>query len=109
MSKLQGEACPAIELRKRRAEDEQVAHRALMECGYDFASRVESTCPGTVVFDLTGAERLLGPAPRTAQQLADRSTACGFEVNIGIAANPDTALHAARGREGTTIIAAGEE
>jgi protein ImuB len=109
MTKLQAEACPAIELRKRRAEDEELAQRALIDCGYDFASRIESTCPGAVVLDLTGAERLLGPAPRIAQQLADRSAACGFEVNIGIAATPDTALYAARGREGTTIIAAGEE
>ena len=109
MTKLQAEACPAIELRKRRAEDEELAHRALMDCGHDFASRVEATCPGTVVVDLKGAERLLGSATRIAQQLANRSATCGFEANIGIATNPDTALHAARGSEGTTIIAAGEE
>lgn len=36
---------------------------------------------------------------------------CGqlVQLNIGIAANPDTALHAARGTAGTTVIAAGEE
>jgi protein ImuB len=109
MAKLQAEACPAIELRRRVEKHEEMAHQILLDCGYDFASRVESTCPGTIIVDLTGAERLLGPASRIAQQLAERSMACGFTANIGIAANPDTALHAARGAAGTTIIASGEE
>jgi protein ImuB len=109
MTKLQAESCPGIELRRRVAEQEALAHRVLIDCGYDFASRVESTFPGTVILDLTGAERLLGAAPRIAQQLAERSAEAGFDANIGIAANPDTALCAARGNAGTTIIAAGEE
>jgi protein ImuB len=109
MTKLQAEVCPGIELRRRVAEHETLAHRTLIDCGYDFASRVESTCPGTVILDLTGAERLLGPASRVAQQLNERSAEAGFEVNIGIASNPDAASCAARGNTGTTIIAAGEE
>ncbi|MGZ4875404.1 MAG: DNA polymerase Y family protein [Candidatus Angelobacter sp.] len=109
MTKLQAEACPGIELRRRIAEHETLAHRVLIDCGYDFASRVESTCPGTVILDLTGAERLLGTAPKIAQQLVERSAEAGFEASIGIAANPDTALCAARGSAGTTIIAPGEE
>ncbi|HSK44708.1 MAG TPA: DNA polymerase Y family protein [Candidatus Binatia bacterium] len=109
MTKLQAEACVGIELRKRVTEDEALAHRVLIGCGYAFASRVESTCPGTVILDLTGAERLLGAAPRIAQQLAERSEEAGFEANIGMAANPDAACCAARGNAGTTIIAAGEE
>lgn len=109
MAKLQAEACPGIELRRREAEQEALAHRVLIDCGHDFASRVESTCPGTVILDLTGGERLLGDAPQIAQKLAKRSEEAGFEANIGIAANPDTACCAARGNAGTTIIAAGEE
>jgi protein ImuB len=109
MTKLQAETCPAMVLRRRVQEHEALAQQALVDCGYDFASQVESTGAGTVIVDLTGAERLLGPAPRMAQQLAERSVACGFEANIGIAANPDAALHAARGFRGATILAAGEE
>lgn len=109
MTRLQAEACPGIELRRRVAEHETLAHRVLIDCGYDFASRVESTCPGTVILDLTGAERLLGPASRIAQQLAERTAEAGFEANIGIATNPDAALCCARGNEGITIIVAGEE
>lgn len=109
MTRLQAEACPAIELRRRVAEHEMLAQRALIDCGYGFASRVESTCPGTVILDLTGAERLLGPAPRIAQQLIERCAQNGFEASIGIAANPDAAQCAARGNAGATIISAGEE
>ena len=109
MTQSQAEACLGVELRKRVAEQEMLAHRALLECGYGFASRVESTCPGTVIFDLTGAERLLGSPRQIAQQLTKRSVEAGFEANIGIAANPDAACCAARGNAGTTIITAGDE
>jgi protein ImuB len=109
MTKLQAEACPGVELRKRVAEQELPAHRALLDCGYGFAMRVESTCPGTVILDLSGAERLLGSPRQIAQQVAERSAEAGFEANIGIATNPDAACCAARGDAGTTIIAAGEE
>jgi protein ImuB len=109
MTRLQAEASPGIELRRRVAEHEELAQRDLIDCGYGFASRVESTCPGTIILDLTGAERLLGTAPRMAQQMAERSAELGFAANIAIAANLDTALYAARGNAGVTIIAAGEE
>ncbi|MBZ5490714.1 MAG: DNA polymerase Y family protein [Acidobacteriia bacterium] len=109
MTKFQAEACRGVELRKRDAEQEMLAHHALLDCGYDFASRVESTCPGTVILNLTGAERLLGFPRQIAQQLTKRSVEAGFEANIGIAANPDAAYCAARGNAGTTIITAGDE
>jgi protein ImuB len=109
MTRLQAEACPGIELQRRVAEHEDLAQRALIDCAYDFASRVESACAGAVILELTGAERLLGPSPRIAQQLAERSAESGFHANIAIAASPDAALYAARGHAGTTIIPAGEE
>lgn len=109
MTQFKAEACPGVELRKRVAEQEMLAHGALLDCGYDFASRVESVCPGTVILDLTGAERLLGSPRQIAQQLTKRSVEAGFEANIGIAANPDAAYCAARGNAGTTIITAGNE
>ena len=109
MTKLQAEACLGIELRRRVAEQEASAQCILLDCGYDFASRVESTRPGTVILDLTGAERLLGPPRQIAQQLAERSEEAGFEAHIGIAVNPDAAFCAACGNAGTTIIAARKE
>ncbi|HLK54008.1 MAG TPA: DNA polymerase Y family protein [Candidatus Angelobacter sp.] len=109
MTQFQAEACTGVELRKRIAAQEVLAHRALLDCGYDFASRVESTSPGTVILDLAGAERLMGSPRQIAQQLTKRSVQAGFEGNIGIAANPDAACCAARGNAGTTIITAGDE
>lgn len=109
MTKFQAEACLGVELRKRVEKQDMLAHRALLECGYDFASRVESTCPGTVILDLSGTERLMGSPRQIAQQLTKRSVEAGFEANIGIAANSDAACCAARGNAGTTIITAGDE
>jgi protein ImuB len=109
MTKLQAETCPAIVLLKRIAEDEETAQAVLLECAYDFSPRVESTCSGTAIIDLTGAGRLFGPPQAMAQHLAARAEACGFMVNVGIAGNPDASLHAARGFSGVTVIAEGEE
>src|SRR5215472_12500589 len=109
MTKIQAEACPGVALRKRTVEQEEEAQAALLECARSFSPRVESTCSGSVIVDLTGAERLLGSQREIGQQLATRAAACGFAANIGIAANADTALHAARGFAGITVIAPGEE
>ena len=56
-----------------------------------------------------GLERLYGTAAKMAGDLASRVSAIGIEANIAMAANPDAAMHAARGFTGTTIIPAGEE
>jgi protein ImuB len=109
MTKLQAEACPAIVLRKRVLEQEESAQAALLDCAYSFSPWIESTCPGTAIADLSGAGRLLGSPKEMGQQLAARAKACGFTVNVGLAGNADTALHAARGFAGITVIAEGEE
>jgi protein ImuB len=109
MTKLQAEACPAVVLRRRIVEQEESAQTALLECACDFSPCVESTCPGTVIADLTGTARLLGSQQEMGEQITARAAACGFIVNVGLAANADTAWHAARGFSGITVIAAGEE
>ena len=109
MTKAQAEACPEVTLRKRVVEQEESAQSALLDCGYGFSPRVESTFPGTITIDLTGTERLLGPQTKIGRQLAQRAEACGFGANIALAANPDATLHAARGFTGITVIPPGEE
>jgi protein ImuB len=109
MTKTEASVLPNIILRNRMIEQEQAAHSALMDCGYSFSPRVESTCPGTIILDLTGTERLLGPLKQIGVQLAARAAECGLEVQVGLAASPDTALHAARGFAGITVIHAGQE
>jgi protein ImuB len=109
MTKLQAEACREVVLRKRVLEQEESAQSALLDCAYSFSPRVESTCPGTAIADLTGTVRLLGSPNEIGQQLAARAHAWGFTVHVGIAGNADAALHAARGFAGITVIAEGEE
>lgn len=109
MSKSQAEVLPDVILLKRMLGQEQAAQTALVDCGFGFSPRVESTCPGTIILDLTGSERVLGSRRKIGRQLAGQALACGFEVNVALAANPDTALHAARGFPGTTVIIPGEE
>ena len=108
MTKIQAEACPGITLRKRVAGDEELAQQVLIDCGFKFAFRIESTCPGTIIIDLNGTERLLGPPQEIAEKIVDECRA-SFDITIGMAVNPDTALLAARGFAGTTVIAPGEE
>jgi protein ImuB len=108
MTKLEAEVCLGVVLRKRAVEEEESAQAALLDCGYSFSPRVESTSPGTIIFDLTGSERLWSAA-QVGPLLLERARTLGFEANAGIAANPDTALCAARGFPGITVIAPGNE
>ncbi len=78
----------------------------LLECAQAFSPRVEETSPDTVVVDLAGLDHLFGTPQRIAEELARRN---GVGASIAIAANPDAAVHAARGIRGVTVIAPGKE
>ncbi len=93
----------------RSLEQENSAHAALLDVAHAFTPRVEDTASDTLLLDLAGLERLYGAAPKMAGDLAARVTAVGMETNIALAANPDAAMHAARGFHGTTVIPAGKE
>jgi len=109
MTKAQAEICTQVALRKRSAERELQAHAVLLECGFGFSPRVESTCPGTVIVELTGSERLLGTAQAIGRQMVESAASRGLAVNVGLAGNPDSALHAARGFSGVAVVLPGEE
>jgi protein ImuB len=109
MTRLQAEICVGIVLRKRLPVQEESSQAALVDCGYGFSPRVESTAPGTVIVDLVGAERLLGTPQQIGRGLQKRAEECGFIAKVGVARNPDTALHAAIGMDGIAVIAPGKE
>jgi protein ImuB len=109
MTKLQVETFGGVLLRKRSADHEDSAQAALLECASHFSPRVESTCPGTVILDLAGMEKLFGSSENISCKIAVSARQIGFHLRIAIAANPDTAMYAARGFAGITIIPAGEE
>jgi protein ImuB len=109
MTKLQVETFSGFSLRKRSAANEESAQEALLDCAAIFSPRIESTCPGTVIFDLAGTEKLFGSPETTSCKIAVAARQSGFHLRIAIAANPDTALFAARGFAGITIIPEGDE
>jgi protein ImuB len=78
----------------------------LTECARGFSPYIEENPPDTVVFDARGLESLYGPPASLARAIERRA---GVPANIAIAANPDAAMHAARGFRGITVIAPGDE
>ncbi len=109
MTKLQAEALPSVTLRKRVLDHEYVAQAALLECAGKFSPRLESTCPGMVIVDLTGTERLSGTRKKIAERLREGAEEYGLSVNVALASNADTAMLAASGIKGVTVVKDGEE
>ena len=109
MTKLQVEALPGLEFRARSSLLEATAHAALLDCAQSFSPRVEDTEPDTIILDLLGMESLFGTLPRIARDLAHCASKLGLNANVAVAENPDTAMLAARGFRGTTIIPNGKE
>jgi hypothetical protein len=81
ITKLQAEAF-GVELRKRISTDEESAQAALLDCAYNFSPRVEATAPGTIIFDLSGSERLMGDDNVIARLVMAQVTDRGFDCNV---------------------------
>src|SRR5271168_2390519 len=97
MTKLQIEAGTDLAFRTRSVLQEAAAHAALLDCAQSFSPRVEDAAPGTIVLDLLGMKLLFGTLPKIARDLARRALDLGLTANVAVAANPDTAVLAARG------------
>ena len=109
LTKMQAVIFDQATLRIRSPEQEKSAHSALLDVAFGFSPRVEDTADDCVLLDLCGMERLHGSAANMARELATRVSAAGLESHVAIAANPDSAMQAACGFAGITIIPAGEE
>jgi protein ImuB len=109
MTKLQAQACGHAWLRRRSLAQEESAQAALLDCASAFSPRVESTAAGTITLDLAGTQKLFGPAHSTAQKISLAAEKLGFDLNVAIASTLDTALYAARGFAGITVIEVGKE
>ncbi|MGA9977983.1 MAG: DNA polymerase Y family protein [Candidatus Sulfotelmatobacter sp.] len=109
MTKPQAELCPELVLRPYSSLQQSAAHAALLDCAQSFSPCVEDAACDTALLDLTGMESLLGPLPEIARALRDRASALGLEANVAVASNPDTAMLAARGFSGVTVIPGGKE
>jgi protein ImuB len=109
MTKLQIEACTGLVLRARSLPQEAAAHAALLDCAQSFSPRVEAAGCDTIVLDLAGLQPLFGPLPKIARAMARRASNLGIETSVAVASNPDTAVLAARGFSGVTVIPEGNE
>jgi protein ImuB len=109
MTKTEAAQFVGLEIRPRSPAQEKTAHAALLDIGWSVSPRIEDTSQDAIVLDLSGLAGLFGSEDNIAAQLVERSAACGLCVNLAIAANIDTALIAARGFAGITVIPPGEE
>ena len=109
ITKAQAAQCPNIILRKRIPKQEVAAQDALIDCAAEFSPKVESTSQGVVSLDIEGTERIFGPPQKLIRTLADHAARVGLEVNVAVATNRDTAMLAAKGFTGTTVIQKGDE
>ncbi len=110
MTRLQAQARGAgVEIRKRSPLQEQVAHAALLDCAQAFSPRVEDTAADTVILDLAGLDQLFGTPAKIARDVAKRASDMGLKADVAVAANPDAAMHAARGFARVTVIPSGKE
>ena len=109
MTKMNAAQFAGVEIRPRSAAQEKIAHDALLDTGWSVSPRMEDTAPDTIALDLSGLAPLFGTEPDIGAHLARRASDCGLFAHVAIAANVDTALIAARGFAGVTVIPAGEE
>jgi protein ImuB len=109
MTKSQVSEFCAVEIRHRSEAQEKSTHAALLDVAWSISPRVEDTAPDTIVLDLDGLAALLGSNENIARELSERVTRVGVNPNVAVASNIETAVIAARGFPGITIIPDGEE
>lgn len=81
----------------------------LLALGKAFSPEVEQSDDRTIVFAIAPLIRLIGGPEEVASEIARRANERGIQGQIGIAANPEVALLAARHTRTLHLIPAGEE
>jgi protein ImuB len=81
----------------------------LLRLAQEFSPLVEQTAADTVALAADGLERIHGLPQQIAAALARRAVERGLQASVAIAANLDTAVHAARGFAGVSVIPYGDE
>jgi protein ImuB len=109
MTKLQAELCDDVVLRDRSDLQETAAHQALLDCAQSFSPRVEDLAADTLLLDLAGLEKLFGPLPKIAREISWHAGEMGLETNVAVASTQETALLAAHGFSGVTVVPDGKE
>jgi protein ImuB len=109
MTKVQAGQFTAVEIRSRPRLQEKTAHQALLDIGWSASPRIEDAAEDAIVLDLSGLGHVFPSPEALAACLMQRSSECGLFPNVAIASNIETALIAARGFTGVTVIPDGKE
>ena len=109
MTKANASQFARVEIRPRSRTQEKSAHAALLDIGWSVSPQIEDTAEDAIVLDLSGLDRLYSSEEEIAAHLVGRSAGCGLLSNVAIASNIETAVLAARGFTGITVIPAGKE
>lgn len=109
MSESQVRQFNGVEVERRSREREEAVHGALMEMSWSVSPRVEDTAMETITLDLAGLDSVFGAPERIGKLLARRAATLGLKVHVGISENVETAIHAAKGFSGITVIPGGTE
>ena len=109
MAKTNAAQFADVEIRLRSRTQERIAHAALLDIGWSVSPRVEDTSEDAIVLDLAGLACLFGSEEDIGGHLSQRASECGLTAHMAVASNIDTALIAARGFPGITVIPSGKE
>ncbi|MEO7300164.1 MAG: hypothetical protein ABI042_16490 [Verrucomicrobiota bacterium] len=91
--------CPTILIKTRSEAQEEAAMNILLECANAFSPKIEATAPGICTLDLQGlsvatVENAL--LHLWAKKVIAQFSKVLFRAQVGVAENPDLALHAAK-------------
>jgi protein ImuB len=109
ITKLQAELCDDVVLRERSEAQETMAHQALLDCAQSFSPRVEDAAEDMVLCDLSGLGKLFGPVQKIARQISRRAAEMGLEVNVAAGSTLESAMLAAHGFNGVSVVPEGKE
>jgi protein ImuB len=109
MTKTEAESCHGLVIREQSLALEASAHAALVDCVARFSPRCEDVSADTVILDLSGLRKLMGTPLQIAQSIREQACAMSLHVNVGVASNIDSAIHAARVAKGIRILPEGRE
>ncbi|HEY2473086.1 MAG TPA: DNA polymerase Y family protein [Terracidiphilus sp.] len=112
MTRLEVEEVGGIQILCRSLTTEHAARTVLLECASKFSPRIEESfaikaC--AFVLDISGTERLFGPAMQLAKSLDANIAAAGFRASVCTSSNFDTARMKAESARGITVIPSGKE
>ena len=80
------------------------AHTALLDCASKFSPRIQDKAADTLILDIDGLGGLFGSTQQIAAKMRQALLNEGFHSHIAVANNPDTAVIAAQGFSGATVI-----